>query len=355
MSGSSRSRRGPSKHQAAVIGCGRIASLFNDDPKRAFVATHAGAYRSHPKVELAAAADRDAARLRAFGNRWKVRRLFESAGGLLKEVRPDLLSVCTWTDSHREITLEAIRAGVPVVFCEKPLASTLAQADEMVARARRRGTILAVNHHRRWDPMHRRIRAFLQAGGLGDVEVASAYYAGGIANTGTHLFDLMRFLLGDARWIQAHPVSSVNGPDPLLDGILETKRGARVTFQALRKPTYVLFEIDVYGTKGRLRIVDCGKRATVWMPRPSRTFSEYQELLPAKRPSFSGGLEEALVCAVRDLVVCLEKGRVPQCTGEDGLKAVELACAARASAKHGGSRVNLPLVDRKIPVLGKVD
>jgi len=74
----------------------------------------------------------------------------------------DIVSVSTYTPAHAPVTIACARAGVSAVFCEKPLAVSLRAADTMIEECRRAGTLLVVNHSRRWDP------AFMEAARLID-------------------------------------------------------------------------------------------------------------------------------------------------------------------------------------------
>lgn len=58
--------------RAGIVGCGRIGSEFDDDPKRKTVSTHAGAYSASSDIKLVAASDLDEERLRKCGKRWGI-------------------------------------------------------------------------------------------------------------------------------------------------------------------------------------------------------------------------------------------------------------------------------------------
>jgi predicted dehydrogenase len=97
----------------------------------------------------------------------------------------------------------------------------------MIGLCRERGVALQVDHQRRFDPFHQEVRRFIQEGGLGRVQQATFYYSAGIANTGSHLFDLLRFFFGDAAWVQAvrSQNPSPNPADPNIDGLVKFRSG----------------------------------------------------------------------------------------------------------------------------------
>src|SRR5260370_15809774 len=101
----------------------------------------------------------------------------------------------------------ACAAAGASILLEKPMAPTLAEADEMVAACERHHVKLAIAHQTRYSPRLARVRELLAAGRLGDILELRArgkedQRGGGedLMVLGTHLMDLMRLLAGDARW-----------------------------------------------------------------------------------------------------------------------------------------------------------
>ena len=108
----------------------------------------------------------------------------------------------------------------------------------------------------------------------------------------------------------------------------------------------MIFEIDIYGSRGRLRIEDIGRSASFWRVVPSPEFSETKVLIPGKL-SFKGDtLKDTMVNSVEDIVKCLDTGKRPLSTGEDGLKSLELIAAFNESSASGRT-VKLPLKNKK--------
>src|SRR5262249_7256946 len=109
-------------------------------------------------------------------------------------------------DQHRDMVVACARAGASV-FLEKPMARTLAEADEMVAACEKHHVKLAIAHQTRYSPRLKRVKELLASGRLGDLLEMHARgkedrRGGGedLMVLGTHLMDLMRFLAGDATW-----------------------------------------------------------------------------------------------------------------------------------------------------------
>src|SRR5207302_10466343 len=113
---------------------------------------HAGAFRTTPGFDLVAAANRGEAKLRAFGERWGVRALYTDARQLLREERPDIVSVCTQSPEKAELAIAAAEAGVKAIIVEQALATCMEGDDAMIADCGRLGVVMAVIHPDRVTP-----------------------------------------------------------------------------------------------------------------------------------------------------------------------------------------------------------
>jgi predicted dehydrogenase len=341
--------------RAGVIGCGRIGCGFDDDPRRRCASSHARAYLRTAGAKLAALCDTDEEKLARYGAKFGVRGRYINYEEMLEKENLDIVSICTLSASHLEIVRAAVAAGVHGIFCEKPIAESLSAADEMIRLCAERGVALMIGHQRRFDPMHQRLARFVRDGGLGRVQQGTCYYTAGVANTGTHLFDLLRFYLGDVAWVQGHMSASVspNAADPNIDGWLGFVNGAVVALQALDVAAYTVFEIVLLGTKWRLRLGAHGSRAEFEEARPSERFSGYRELFSAAPPVESKFTRELLMCGIAHLIDCLERGTRPVSSGEDGRAALEIICALSQSAVECGKRIDLPVANTSVMVPSK--
>ncbi len=120
--------------RVALLGCGRIAHV------------HAGYLRQVPEVEFVGAADLDTASREAFTARWQLPS-FADPEELLAAAQPDVVHVLTPPATHATLAVELLNAGVHVLV-EKPMALTVADANLMLAAARRSGRLLTVDHNR---------------------------------------------------------------------------------------------------------------------------------------------------------------------------------------------------------------
>lgn len=130
-------------------------------------------------------------------------RTYSDFGRMLEDQNPDVVAITTANDTHAPLTIQAARFGVRAVYCEKPMATNLADARAMVEACDRTDTRLVINHQRRLGPDLVAARKCIEAGGIGEVEVVRINTAGDVLSDATHSVDSIQFLFGDpdCEWI----------------------------------------------------------------------------------------------------------------------------------------------------------
>lgn len=341
------------KYSAAVIGCGRIASTFDDDPLREHPATHAGAYSSSNKIEIVSASDCDKSQLSAFGKKWGCKKLYTDYKAMLVTERPDIVSVCLPTAFHCESVVFAAKAGAKAIFCEKPLASSLKEADKMIAACRKSKTKLIINHTRRWDTGYTLPKKLIDQGKIGKIHTITGYCPNTLSESGSHMFDMMLYYGGSAEYVYARPDLEIDKKqhvkEPGADGFISFRSGAAGFYAGSGTKDYLIFEIDIVGSAGRIRITENGRNIMLYKSATSENYGNYKELSLQKqklpRP------KNRMIAAVEDIVSCIETGRESFSPGEAGRNALELIAAFRLSIKGNGKKVSLPLKNRTLSVV----
>jgi len=320
--------------RAAVIGCGKIGSEFADDPRIEGIHSHAGAYAACPETQLVAVCDSDPVKLEQCGKRWQVAARYLDPRQMFAENKTDIVSICTPDATHYDLIRAAIQThGVRAVLAEKPLALRLDHAREVVSLAKQRGIVLAVNYIRRYADTHIWLKEKLDAGEIGKLQTIGGYYSKGILHNGTHWIDLARFFAGEVVRVWGIDTRKESNDDPTLDVILEFESGVSGHLQGCDASAFSIFEMDLIGTRGRARLLDSGYVVEIDQVAPSAYFSGYLELKRKER--IERGLGSVLLNAVQDLVNCVKENRTPRCAGEDGVAALKIALAGRASAQSG--------------------
>ena len=326
------------KYRAALVGCGKIGTEFADDPRVAGIYTHAGAYSACSNTELVAVCDADATKAARCGERWNVSAVYTDIDRLLEEQQPEIISVCTPDETHAEILITALQsAGLRAVLAEKPLALDMHQAQDVVQLAEERGVLLAVNYSRRYSTGHWQLREMIQSGGIGAIQKVSGLYTKGVRHNGSHWFDLARWLIGEVTAVQGFNPRSDLDRDPTLDVWLMFESKASGFLQGCSADAFSVFEMDIIGTQGRLRLIDSGHRVECFTVADSPYYSGYTAL--HKSHEQDGELDNTLLNAVADLVHCVAQAEQPRCSGQDGLAALRIASAAVTSAQDGTPHV----------------
>ena len=138
-------------YQVGVIGCGRIASGFDSDPRRTYTATHMGAYRRVRSTQVVAVCDKDVQKAEACRSKWGISRSYTDYRELLKKEDVDIVSICTLPDSHTQIIREALKySRIKAIFCEKPIAEMSRGVKVLLNECREKGVIVQVDHQRRF-------------------------------------------------------------------------------------------------------------------------------------------------------------------------------------------------------------
>lgn len=313
--------------RAAVVGCGAIGAGPGSQHPDLGVWTHAAAYAACPDTELAIVCDVDAARARAAAERWGAPAVHTDPARALAE-GPELVSICTPDASHAGLVDAALRApGVRAVLAEKPLALDAAAARDLASLARERGVTLAVNYTRRFAPPFRTLARRIAGGAIGELQHVSGSYVKGLLHNGTHWLDLLRMLAGEPVAVRGSDRLREGGADPSLDAELELPGGARARLAALDVRRFTAFEMELTGTRGRVRIAESGHRIETWAPGEDPRHPGYTVLRPASVTE--AALRDAALHAVADVVRAARGGGDPACTGEDGAAALELAARIR--------------------------
>ncbi|MBI3015547.1 MAG: Gfo/Idh/MocA family oxidoreductase [Candidatus Tectomicrobia bacterium] len=305
-------------YRAALIGCGRIGSEYDEAPRVKGIYSHAGAYAACPQTRLVAVCDKDPDKVARCGERWSVAARYCDPQQMLAEQHPDIVSICTPASTHSSIIHTALATpGVRAILAEKPLTLELEEASEIVRVAAENGVVLAVNYLRRYAEGHNRLRQFLQSGGIGEIRTIAGYYTKGTFNNGTHWFDLARFLVGEVIRVRGVDVLKEDGDDPTLDAFLEFDSGVNAHLQGCEEAAFSLFEMDLIGASGRARVIESGRTIEVYELVEDPYFTGYKTV--ARKEKLEGGLHYGLLHAVENLVRCVNDGSQPACSGADAL------------------------------------
>jgi predicted dehydrogenase len=323
-------------------------------------------------VSIVAIAEADEVRgeaaVRKFGGTY-----YKDYRDLLTRDDLDMVFIHSANNTHKEIVLEAVAAGKHI-FCEKPLANTVLDAEAMVDAVKRAGLRHAVGFCSRFIPEAERAKEIIGAGMLGRLLSAKAliglagiaeigcpdYMAawmtdpvrgggGALIDEGAHAFDLLHWLAGDIRSV-CSTTANLNKPHLQVEDnaitLIQFENGALgslSTLWSLNIDIGMRNVLEFYGTEGTLFVELTSKnpKVSLYTERAPETalngwFDPY--LKPAKTephdylswPTHSRHYKRE----VTHLVGCFKNGEPFRATFDDGLKVVRVTEAAYRSAEE---------------------
>jgi predicted dehydrogenase len=333
--------------RAGVIGCG--------------VGTHhAYAYQQHPAVDLVSICDINPAIFEkvyagAGVEKGSVREYTDYAEMLRRE-KLDLVSVATPDQYHAGPVTDAAAAGVKGILCEKPLASSLADADRMIEAVERYGTKMLVDHTRNFDPAYAEVRNRVRAGEIGTLTRIVAYLGGKRAmlfRNATHLLGSVCFYAESSpTWVIAAldagfehyglEYKGEGGKNPALDPgatlVINFANGVRALVMASKRTPALGVQVDLLGTRGRIVVGDAETRA--W-----ECVDEEGALRPREvtwRQGVDGSLGKRLVPAVTHLIDMVRNDVPADSPPRAARDVLELMLGALRSQAEGMVPVHLP-------------
>ncbi|HVW37868.1 MAG TPA: Gfo/Idh/MocA family oxidoreductase [Pirellulales bacterium] len=340
------------KYKGAIIGLGFIggADQVSGDALGQRVedldGTHFFAMLNHPQVELIAGSSRDRGRRDRFAARTSAR-VYADWREMLDRESPDIVSVAAYAPQHAEMTVACAERGVRAIYCEKPIATKLADAERMLAACRKSGSLLAINHNRRFQPHFRRLRSFVAEGGLGELtSVSIAWGSGRLGNVGTHMFNAAAMLVGRRVEAVSAALDLSQRPDcrgaafqdPGGWGMLRYEEGLMGIFDA-GDYSQAPAAITLNGANGRAIAGAGGVTLEFW--------DEHNEVWPNV-----GGPETSMDRAMAEIVAWLDGVAEFADPAENSLHTLETIIACHASHRRNSAWTHLPLAsaDREIEV-----
>lgn len=328
-----------------VFGLGRIGMGYAEDPLTSRYypyATHAQVLRDHPAFNWLAAVDSDRSRCNLARDRWQVPEVSTSLANLPHRDRFEVAILATPPD-ERLALIEQL-PNLKAVLVEKPLATSLTNAEEFVRVCQQRQIALQVNLWRRADERFRDLATAQLASKIGSVQTGHILYGNGFLNNGTHAVDFLRMFLGEVDWVQAtllpEPERSLPiAGDANLAGSIGFRCGAVVTLGALDFQHYREFRLDLWGKHGWLSVASEGLDIRV-VPRVShRAILNEWELGDGEAYSLTTTVGYAFYRLYDNLAESLVNGADLWSSGESALSTARVVDACWRSSQFDSERV----------------
>jgi len=318
---------------------------------------HCDAWNRIDGIRLRALCTLDQARGIELGERYGVPGVYSSLPRMLDEVRPDLLDIVTPPDTHFALIREAAERGIPVI-CQKPLAPTLIEAEEIVRTAERAGILFVVHENFRFMPWFRHAREMIDEGTLGRLHAIQFRLRPGdgqgpraylnrqpyfqkmerflVHETGIHFIDSFRYLMGEvssvfAQLRQINP--AIAGEDAgyvvftFADGATGLFDGNRLNDHLAEDCRLTMGEMHLEGSDGVLRLDGYGR---LWWKPHGR--DEVEEAYDWDRRGFGG---DCVFHLQKHVVDHLREGTPLVNTGRDYLVNLRVEEAIYKSNRRG--------------------
>ena len=318
-----------------LLGAGRIGKV------------HAKAVTGHPGAKLVAVADAMEPAAQAIADQYgcEVRKV----DAILAAKDIDAVVICTPTDTHADLIEAFARAG-KAIFCEKPIDLSIDRVKACLKVVRDTRAVLMVGFNRRFDPHFAAVKAEIDKGTIGAVEMVTItsrdpgapgldYIArsGGIFRDMTiHDFDMARFLLGEEiaevsamAAVLVDPAIGLAGDSDSVQVMLKTATGKMALISNSRRATYGYDQrIEVHGSLGAVS-------AENQRPVSIEVASATGYTRPPLHDFFMTRYTAAYAAEIAAFIAAVSGKAKASPTGEDGLSALALAEAALKSVAEG--------------------
>ena len=360
------------KVKLGVIGCGLASDIL-----------YGPAFEYMEKGELTAVMDTNAERAKVLQERHGVKRAYTNLEGILNDGNVDAVMVLTPPQHHLAPVVAAAKAEKHI-FCEKPMARTVEEADEMIGTCEASGVKLMTVFMKRFNWSFQRVKELIDEGRLGQVFEVRARWdnvkvsgpsgdafrmtvesgGGMIQEDGSHPFDVCRWWLGDVSEVTAHAIIAAPEHHPTEDVgcvVLRHESGAMSTLHVTGL-THAAGEesYEIFGTGGTLVMrwlshsTSTLEPASMTLYENSRTATDLTLDAPW-HPSQRIREDWQYLRALEHFCQCILNDEEPQPNSADGRAIVEIVNAAYLSVMRGAT-VKLPLkesVDAK-PLFSKL-
>ena len=330
-----------------LLGAGRIGQV------------HARAVSSVPTAQLVAIADPVSAAARSVRNTYgcDIRTIEQ----ILVSNDIDAVIICTPTDTHADLIEQFARAG-KAIFCEKPVDLDLERVQACLSVVNETNTTLMVGFQRRYDPDFQALRAAIDAGQIGDVEMVSLISrdpgappydyierSGGIfRDMMIHDFDVARWMLGEevetvqaAASVLTDPEIGNRGDFDSANAILRTASGKQCTITNSRRATFGYDQrIEVHGSAGSVA-ADNHHQSRITVA------NGHGYTRPPLLDFFMTRYIVAYGAEIKHFIDCVANRAQPRTSGHDGLMSIALAEAALESVRTGAAVRPVDILNRK--------
>jgi scyllo-inositol 2-dehydrogenase (NAD+) len=326
-----------SRLNVGVVGLGRMGHVYASNLAQRV-----------PNARLVAVADIQADVTESFAKDYGAPKCYKNHQDLINDKDVAAVVVVAPTSKHGEVVIDAAKSG-KAIFCEKPLSTSLQEAEQMLKAVEAAGVFFQAGFQRRFDAGYVAAKKKVEAGIIGtpvllqstsrdpfrpSLEYCDPKVSGGmIADFGIHDFDVARMYMGDVKSVYAiggalaYPEMKPLGN---IDNAVISMVFENGTLGVVQLSLNAVFGYDIraeiWGTKGSLQIGYHRQTPILVMTKEGITHDVV--------PYFMQRFESAYLAQIQDFVDNVLEGREPSITGADGIAAMRISLAATKSFKE---------------------
>ena len=312
-------------------------------------------WRELEGIECVALYNRTFSKAEALAAEFGVPAVYDDPWKLLAREKIDFIDIITDVDTYAPFLALAAKHKIPVI-CQKPMAPTLALAEQMVEGCRKAGVPLAIHENWRWQTPIRELKAALDTGAIGRIHRARVDYANSfpvfenqpflkeleqfiLTDIGSHILDVARFLFGEARTVYCQTKRvhrDIKGED-VATVMMRMRSGATVTCNmSYASPVeHDRFPETFVFIEGEHGSIELGP--DFWLRITTAKTGTHARRCPP--PFFKWAdaryalVHSSIVACHRDLLRALQTNTPAETSGEDNLKTMKLVFASYDSAQ----------------------
>jgi scyllo-inositol 2-dehydrogenase (NAD+) len=320
-----------------VIGLGRMGRVY-----ATYLANRV------QNARLVAVADQHLDVAKSFSNDFNTPRWYRSHEELLADPEVQAVAVLSSTASHKDVVIDAAKAG-KAIFCEKPIAMSVEDAEEMLAEVGKSGVLFQPGFQRRFDAGYIAAKAQIEQGTIGTpvvltstsrdpyrppLEFCNPAVSGGlIADMGIHDFDLARMYMGEVKSVfatggaLAYPeMETIGDIDNAIINLTFENGGLGAVHLSRNAVFGYDIRTEIWGTKGSLQIGYFRQTPLLVMTKAGISHDVV--------PYFMERFEGAYLAQVESFIDAILNGREPAVSGSDAVEAIRLSLAATLSCRE---------------------
>ena len=345
------------KLRVGVVGVGNISN------------EHIQAYLKNPEVELVSFCDINEKQLKLMGEKYGITKLYSDYNEMFKSEQLDAVSVCVWNSQHAPVTIAALNAGLNVL-CEKPMATSVEDAEAMKAAAEKNGKLLMIGFVRRYGNDCSLLKDFVASDFFGEMYYAKATYlrrngnpggwfgdksrsgGGPLIDLGVHVIDLTRYIMGNPKPVSVYGAtfrklgnrpniksgkgytSDSAGADDICDvedlasAMIRYDNGAVLSIEAA-------FSLNIKHDEGKIELF--GTKGGAKIEPEVELYTEMNDYLADVNFAHNTALDFNGLFAneINHFVDCVTKGEPCRSPAKDGVDIMKILCAVYKSAETG--------------------